>query len=354
MADATAAPGSPAAPHAPLRERLPRLSPLQAEVLRGLHARARHWTTPTGVLRLRSGRAPAVATIDGGVFELDADGTRLALQLASPPRADDDGLHWQDHRGRARVLAWSLMHETTLVQISEALGTSLLPLPDAPLEAPATDAIWLALDFTPADGSAALSGALRAPAAWLQAVLARTDAEPRPPIDPGHWRQLPTLATIALPAPALTRADIRGLRPGDVIVVGHVRMPPLHANAAGLRWPLRAAPDGWRIDGPPTPRPRHQETPRMSETDATEMPQTEDTPAVEDPSGRLPVEVEFEVGKVELRMSDIAGLQPGYVFALPTHLEGANVTIRANGQIAGQGELVAVGDTLGVRLLSWS
>ena len=354
MADANAVSLSHGSSHAPLRERLPRLSPTQADVLRGLHARARQWTTPTGILRLRSGRSPAVATLDGGVFELDADGTRLALQLASSPRVDDDGLHWQDRRGRARVLAWSLMHETTLVQISDALGTSLLPLPDAPVTAPDSDVIWLDLDFTPADGGAAVSGALRAPASWLQALLARTDADPRPPIDPGHWRQLPTVATIAIPAPPLTRADGQSLRPGDVIVVGHVKMPPLHANAVGLRWPVRSGPDGWRIDGPPTQRPRHQETPRMSETDAAETPQTEDTPAVEDPSGRLPVEVEFDVGKVELRLSDIAGLQPGYVFALPAHLEGANVTIRANGRVAGQGELVAVGDTLGVRLLSWS
>ncbi|MDR7194708.1 type III secretion system cytoplasmic ring protein SctQ [Luteimonas terrae] len=354
MDDATPATLSQAPSHAPLRERLPRLSPTQADTLRSLHARARQWTTPTGLLRLRSGRAPAVATMDGGVFELDADGTRLALQLASPPRTDDDGLHWQDRRGRGRVLAWSLAHETTLVQISEALGTSLLPLPDAPLEAPSSDALWLELDFAPIDGGATVSGVLRAPAAWLQALLARTDAEPRPPIDPGHWRQLPTIATIAIPAPPLTRADLHGLRPGDVIVVGHVKMPPLHATAVGLRWPVRSGPDGWRIDGPPTQRPRHQETPRMSETDATETPQTEEAPAAEDPTGRLPVEVEFEVGKVELRMSEIAGLQPGYVFALPVHLEGANVTIRANGRVAGQGELVAVGDTLGVRLLSWS
>ncbi|WP_159681362.1 hypothetical protein, partial [Luteimonas sp. 9C] len=259
MADATAVPAARAASPVSLRERLPRLSPVQAETLRGLHARARHWTTPAGVLRLRGGRAPEVATIDGGVFELDADGTRLALQLASPPRVDDDGLHWQDRRGRARVLAWSLAHESTLVQISEALGTSLLPLPDAPLVAPASDAVWLALDYVPADGSAAASGVLRAPATWLQALLARTDAAPRPPMDPGHWRQWPTLATIAIPAPPLTRDDVRSLRPGDVIVVGHVKMPPLHASAAGLRWPVRSGPDGWRIDGPPTPRPRHQE-----------------------------------------------------------------------------------------------
>jgi len=93
----------------------------------------------------------------------------------------------------------------------------------------------------------------------------------------------------------------------------------------------------------------------MSDTDPNDTPQNDDAnAAAEDPAGRLPVEVEFEVGKLELRLGEIAALQPGYVFALPVHLEGANVTIRANGRVAGQGELVAVGDTLGVRLLSWS
>lgn len=351
MADATS---SPTPRHAPLRERLPRLSATQADTLRSLHARPRQWTTAGGSLQLRGGRPPSGTAGDGGLFELDADGVRLGLRLSSAPQAEDDGLHWQDRRGRARVLAWSLAHEATLVQISEALGTSLLPLPDAPLEAPAADTLWLDLDFAAVDG-ATVHGTLRAPASWVQALLARADAGPPPQVDPGHWRQLPVIATVAIVAPPLTLADVRSLHPGDVIVVGNTRLPPLHASAAGLRWPVRTGPDGWRIDGPPTPRPRHQETPRMSETDATDAPQTEDaTPAAEDPAGRLPVEVEFEVGKVELRLSDIAALQPGYVFALPVHLEGANVTIRANGRVAGQGELVAVGDTLGVRLLSWS
>ena len=92
----------------------------------------------------------------------------------------------------------------------------------------------------------------------------------------------------------------------------------------------------------------------MTQQDAA-LDAADDTPAqAEDPAARLPVQVEFDIGHVELTLGDIAGLQPGYVFALPTHLEGANVTLRANGRVAGQGELVAVGDTLGVRLLSWS
>jgi len=68
----------------------------------------------------------------------------------------------------------------------------------------------------------------------------------------------------------------------------------------------------------------------------------------------LPVLVEFELGRLELTVGELAGLQPGYVFPLPAFVEGANVTIRANGRASGRGELVAVGDTLGVRLVSWS
>lgn len=72
------------------------------------------------------------------------------------------------------------------------------------------------------------------------------------------------------------------------------------------------------------------------------------------PAHNLPVNLEFELGQVQMSLGELANLQPGYVFALPAQLEGANVTIRANGRVTGRGEMVAVGDTLGVRLLSWS
>lgn len=68
----------------------------------------------------------------------------------------------------------------------------------------------------------------------------------------------------------------------------------------------------------------------------------------------LPVQVDFHLGSMQLTVGELANLQPGYVFTLPVQVEGANVDIRANGQRVGRGELVAVGDTLGVRLVSWS
>src|SRR3546814_2233848 len=60
----------------------------------------------------------------------------------------------------------------------------------------------------------------------------------------------------------------------------------------------------------------------------------------------LPVQLAFDIGRLEVSVGDLASLQPGYVFALPAQLQGANVTIRANGRTAGRGEVVAVGDTI--------
>ncbi len=50
--------------------------------------------------------------------------------------------------------------------------------------------------------------------------------------------------------------------------------------------------------------------------------------------------------------SETAALQPGYVFELPSSLDTVRVVIRANGTRVGHGELVAVGDVLGVQLLA--
>src|SRR3546814_1670735 len=57
----------------------------------------------------------------------------------------------------------------------------------------------------------------------------------------------------------------------------------------------------------------------------------------------LPVQLAFDIGRLEVSVLDLASLQPGYVFALPAPLQGANVTIRANGRPAGRGEVVEIG-----------
>jgi type III secretion protein Q len=67
----------------------------------------------------------------------------------------------------------------------------------------------------------------------------------------------------------------------------------------------------------------------------------------------IPVQLDFEIGEVATNLRELNRIEPGYIFELPSRLEGANVSIRANGKRVGTGELVAVGETLGVRLTEW-
>ncbi len=348
----------PSAPEAlGLRGRIPALAPAQAAALRGLFAAPRRWPCGQASLRFAPGTAPAAAE----TFAVDAEGTQLLLRLESDASVPaPSGLHWSDYQGRARLLAWSLAHEPSLMQLSEALGVALLPVDtDAAQRDAQADALWL--DFTgeqaPDNPSAPPRGSLRLPADWVARLQARAepaDEDGRPSRD--RLAALPVPVTLGFGGPRLAGAEWRALRPGDVVVVGNGRQPPVHARAARSAWPLAAAPDGWHVAAAAQSLPSFLEPPMNDESPGADTGAIDDADANAAGGGfarDLPVQLAFDIGRIEVSVGDLAALQPGYVFELPAHLEGANVTIRANGRTAGHGEVVAVGDTLGVRLLAW-
>src|SRR5262249_52384648 len=63
----------------------------------------------------------------------------------------------------------------------------------------------------------------------------------------------------------------------------------------------------------------------------------------------LPVRLVFELGRLELTLAELEVLGPGHVFALGRD-QHQPVDILANGKRIGLGEIVAVGDALGVRV----
>ncbi|MBJ6979143.1 type III secretion system cytoplasmic ring protein SctQ [Luteimonas sp. MC1895] len=360
-----ATPPADAPPVRALRGLLRGIDVAGCEALRGFFSAPRWWLLGDGAaVRARSGTAPPAA------FAIDAEGARLRLQVDGPATAGHDAarLRWSDHAGRSRVLAWSLAHETTLRRLSEWLGMSLLPSLEGDAgEDPAQDAatFWLEVridDPPPVDDDEAdqppphVIARLRLPLAWLPGIAAR--AEPAHEDDPapgaGRWRALQSTVHVLFPV-TLAMRDWRALRQGDVIVAGHRSQPPACvARAGGRDWPLAPAPGGWTVGGPSTPAPTYHEDSPMTQQDHDGTPSEASAAPASDPARSLPVQVEFELGRTEMSIGELADLQPGYVFPLATPLEGASVTIRANGRIAGRGELVAVGETLGVRLLSWS
>lgn len=66
---------------------------------------------------------------------------------------------------------------------------------------------------------------------------------------------------------------------------------------------------------------------------------------------RLDVPVQFEVATVTLPLARLSALSPGHVIELPQTPRDAQVRLLAYGQIVGYGELVTIGEHMGVRIV---
>ncbi|MCI3208275.1 MULTISPECIES: type III secretion system cytoplasmic ring protein SctQ [Pandoraea] len=68
------------------------------------------------------------------------------------------------------------------------------------------------------------------------------------------------------------------------------------------------------------------------------------------PLAGLVVPLHLEVGTLDLTLADIARMQPGYLLELPNAAACAQVRLTVHGQTVGHGELVAIGEHLGVQI----
>lgn len=87
-------------------------------------------------------------------------------------------------------------------------------------------------------------------------------------------------------------------------------------------------------------------------TDALVKDQTDNAGPGAPPTGgvdEVPVQLVFELGRAEAQVAELESLQGGYVFDLGKPLS-QSVDILANGRRIGTGELVRLGDTIGVRV----
>lgn len=67
--------------------------------------------------------------------------------------------------------------------------------------------------------------------------------------------------------------------------------------------------------------------------------------------GRVELPVQFEIDTVALPIEQLASLGPGYVVELPIRAADAQLRLVVHGQTVGFGELVTVGEQLGVRIV---
>ncbi|MBW8831604.1 MAG: FliM/FliN family flagellar motor switch protein [Burkholderiales bacterium] len=70
----------------------------------------------------------------------------------------------------------------------------------------------------------------------------------------------------------------------------------------------------------------------------------------------LELPIQFELDSSSLRLNDLAALKPGHIVSLDVPVSKAVIRLTCNGQVLGKGQLIAVGDQLGICIekMNWS
>jgi type III secretion system YscQ/HrcQ family protein len=178
-------------------------------------------------------------------------------------------------------------------------------------------------------------------------------------------RQVPIAISVLLDAGVSLRpAELHRLHAGAVVLLARSRAEAaacwLHPRGASLAW--RAQRDGFRVRVlgrtrphalPATPfnwRSSAMEDKRVPEPDAAAPPAAPDADLPQQLDS-VPVHLEFVIGEVRVPHGQLAAtLATGSLIDLGARLDGEAVSIRANGMTIARGELLEIGDVLGVRI----
>lgn len=171
------------------------------------------------------------------------------------------------------------------------------------------------------------------------------------------WR-IPGRITIG--ARRIAIAALEALRPGDVLLR---TLAPATETALGLGHPFRAHA-AWGTPGLTRLNVAVQiddnrlailEDPIMNDEaqypDDGSPPLTVDLQGDPIEIGELDLPVQFELDSVALPLAQLSSLRPGHVIELDTPVADAQIRLVAHGQTIGYGELIAVAEHLGIRIV---
>jgi type III secretion protein Q len=284
---------------------------------------------------------------------LDGAPERIPLSIADDGWCERLGeREWSDYSSDSRLLAWMLAHSALLEGLGRILREPLIPSSLSETVLPPGDArANVVLDFSAAAADGRVTkGAVSLSAAMVARLASHPGWERSTPTAP-VWQRIPGTLRLELRRVPFRLAVLAASEIGDVLILGpradrwrelYIALVGAHGDSRLHDW--SACYDGARLTITPTVL-----------TSAMELIMPEPQPVTAAPAGaadNIPVSLDFDLGSMALPLGELAALKPGYVFELPGNLEKLRVVIRANGTRIGYGELVVVGDVLGVQLLA--
>lgn len=328
-----------------VRRRLRRLAPEAVRALRDLF-HDREYVILAGTPQATWRFGPA-ATLSPPAAVLDGVHEKLSLIVTNDGWVESLGeREWWDFTGEARLLAWSLAHTGLLEGLGRILREPLLPsalLDGVPEEAESN----VALEFsaTTGDGRQTTGCVSLSPAMVARLASFAGWHRSAPKLTP--WLKLPGKLRLRLPGISFPLGVLRASEMGDVLILGD------RATCwRNLQVVLAGAHDNERIGAwSVTYDGRHLTASGVTPNSTVELIMSD--PNSIGAADSIPVSLDFDLGNLAVPLGELAALKPGYVFELPNSLDSVRVVIRANGTRVGHGELVAVGDVLGVQLLAF-
>ncbi|WP_175823811.1 type III secretion system cytoplasmic ring protein SctQ [Burkholderia sp. BCC0419] len=188
---------------------------------------------------------------------------------------------------------------------------------------------------------------------WIDLIERRMARYPSPL--PARLGRIRMPGYLVVGKKALPIATLKRLRAGDVVLRF---ADPAFADSDGAA-PVHALALRWGVAG--THRYIAHATldgPRLILDTEPAMTDRNDHPAPGAPDAEtqtsldeLELPVSFEIETVTLPLAQLSALRPGYVIELRGTLRDARIRLVAYGQLIGIGELVTVGEQLGVRVI---
>ncbi|TCW79631.1 YscQ/HrcQ family type III secretion apparatus protein [Burkholderia sp. SRS-46] len=256
---------------------------------------------------------------------------------------------------RAALLADLCAPLAAALQAATRQRVELLPPSPQRPAPPAWRATPAALRFElrRADGGWRCHGALLFDAPDALAVFFAAPPATRPDAQ-AAYAALPVPLVFEIGRTALTAAELADVVAGDIIAIEHWRAQDQNLLCVAR---LPSAP-AWEITGRPSGNrltvERIREMPLEPTRTDTPPATSSDAPPADPPRplDGLAVDLRFELPPTSMPLGELGALQPGAVIELRQGINQSVIHLVANGMLIGTGHLIAVGQKLGVRVVT--
>lgn len=300
----------------------------------------------------------------------DSDGDTQALRIGL---ADDlvvletPKLPWYQYDGAMRAAAWTVAHESFIELLCAVCGVDWnLNCVDTPSTVSMQSEVECAVGFSVGcDNEHAndVRGIAYLPHALCRELHTRCEPGLPNPI----WRRCSAYARCVIDMVTIDASELATLERNSIVLIDNRTLASIQPRVL-----LTVGEHRWLAEVDDTKlnilarSDRSLENPSTTCEDTIMESQTEADNTASSPCNTadgaydaepvditsVPITLRFEAGRLALPFERLQSIRPGFVFELDQPLDQQSITIYANDKAVASGELVLVGDSIGVRLTS--